>query len=184
MGYRARTRNGRKGIDKSSKNSLITQAKRRDMKILNVIGDNRRKEFRIETRKDQYILPFAILKLKPSLKDPIIEVYPDSEIGLEGFTYQLLSGKKDTVHLDIVLAFNRDPEYQRKQMLYSLTLTAQKLIKNEGVSKRFLLRRLKTSATQLYRLLDQTNYKKSIDQMCRLLTALGREVEFSVRHAD
>lgn len=38
-----------------------------------------------------------------------------------------------------------------------------------------------TSATQFYRLLDQTNYSKSIGQLLSLLEILNCEVEFVVR---
>jgi hypothetical protein len=39
------------------------------------------------------------------------------------------------------------------------------------------VRRLKTSPSQLYRLLDPANYKKSMDEMMRLLAVLGYRVE-------
>jgi len=47
--------------------------------------------------------------------------------------------------------------------------------------KREIVRRLGTSAAQLYRLLDQTNYAKSIDQMLNLLRVLDCEVDLVVR---
>ena len=40
---------------------------------------------------------------------------------------------------------------------------------------------LGTSATQLYRLLDQTNYEKSVDQLISLLQILDCDVELVVR---
>jgi len=49
------------------------------------------------------------------------------------------------------------------------------------VSRRELIRRLGTSATQFYRLLDQTNYRKSVDQLLSLLQILDCEVQFVVR---
>jgi hypothetical protein len=49
------------------------------------------------------------------------------------------------------------------------------------LSKREICRRLGTSATQRYRLLDQTNYGKSIDQVLRLLRALDCDVDLVVR---
>jgi hypothetical protein len=42
------------------------------------------------------------------------------------------------------------------------------------------LRRLGTSAAQLYRLLDQTNYRKSVDQVSALLQVLNCEVDLVV----
>ncbi len=38
-----------------------------------------------------------------------------------------------------------------------------------------------TSATQFYRLLDQTNYRKSVDQLLSLLQILDCEVRLVVR---
>ena len=43
------------------------------------------------------------------------------------------------------------------------------------------MRRLGTSAAQLYRLLDQTNYRKSIDQVLALLQVLNCDVDLVVR---
>jgi hypothetical protein len=43
------------------------------------------------------------------------------------------------------------------------------------------MRRLGTSATPLYRLLDQTNYKKSLDQLVSLLQLLECDVDLMVR---
>jgi hypothetical protein len=48
------------------------------------------------------------------------------------------------------------------------------------VSKRELARRLRTSPSQLYRLLDPTNSAKSVGQMLALLHLVGREVDVVV----
>jgi hypothetical protein len=49
------------------------------------------------------------------------------------------------------------------------------------LSKREIVRRLGTSAAQLYRLLDQTNYRKSVDQLLALLQVLNCDVDLVVR---
>ena len=49
------------------------------------------------------------------------------------------------------------------------------------LSRREIIRRLGTSPAQLYRLLDQTNYRKSVDQMLSLLAALDCDVDLVVR---
>ena len=49
------------------------------------------------------------------------------------------------------------------------------------LSKREIIRRLGTSPAQFYRLLDTTNYRKSVDKMLALLQVLGCEVEVIVR---
>jgi len=48
------------------------------------------------------------------------------------------------------------------------------------LARREIIRRLGTSPSQLYRLLDPTNDRKSLDQMLRLLTVLSRDVELVV----
>ena len=52
-------------------------------------------------------------------------MYVDRELGGEGFSYELLSGKTGTVHAEQVLEYNRDPNYVRDLMLYKLTVEAQ-----------------------------------------------------------
>ena len=67
------------------------------------------------------------------------------------------------------------------QLLYALTLEAQKRVKASALSRRELIRRLGTSAAQFYRALDQTNYRKSIDQLLSLLQLLDCDVRLVVR---
>ena len=108
-------------------------------------------------------------------------MYVNDELGNEAFTYELDSGAEGTVHLDQVLDYNRDPRYQRDMLLYKLTLVAQQRVKSSLLSKRELIRRLGTSPAQFYRLLDQTNYSKSIDQLTALLAILDCQVDLVVR---
>jgi predicted XRE-type DNA-binding protein len=49
------------------------------------------------------------------------------------------------------------------------------------LSKREIIRRLGTSATQFYRLVDQKNYRKSVDQLLTLLQVLDWDVDLLVR---
>jgi len=60
-------------------------------------------------------------------------------------------------------------------------MEAPKRVARSPLSKREMIRRLGTSATQLYRLLDQTNYRKSVDQLLLLLRVLDCEVDLVVR---
>lgn len=151
------------------------------MKIRRVFANNRRKAFTIETGKGVFEFPYSGLTVKPSKTDPVVKVFVDGDLGREAFTYSLVSGKTDTVHGDEVLEYNKDPDSLRELLLYKLTLKTQKLIKARGLTKRGLARRLKTSPTQLYRLLDQTFYGKTIDQMVRVLAALDYSVDLAFK---
>ncbi|HAR42396.1 MAG TPA: hypothetical protein DCS07_07150 [Bdellovibrionales bacterium] len=150
------------------------------MKIKKVIINSRKRCFEIETARGILTLPFARLDLKPSLKDKIKAAYVDSELGNEAITYIMSSGKEDSIHLDVFLHYNRDPDYHREITLHKLTVDAITQIKRSGISKHEIVRRLKTSPSQLYRLLDPANYKKSVDEMMRLLAVLGYRVDMTV----
>lgn len=150
------------------------------MKILNVKANNRRKAFEVETKKWVYFLPYAKLEYAPNIEDRIVDVYVDQELGSEGFTYCLASGVEDTIHIDQVLEYNQDPDYLRETLLYKLTIEAQKRLGKTPLSKREIIRRLNTSATQFYRLVDQTNTRKSMGQLLSLLQILDCDVKVVV----
>jgi hypothetical protein len=151
------------------------------MKIKSVNCNNQRRAFEVKTSSKTYSFPYVKAEPKPVPGDHVVRAYADKELGREAFTYVLQSGKKGTIHIEQVLEFNRDPNYLRDLLLYRLTLEAQKRIAESPLSKREIVRRLRTSATQLYRLLDQTNYKKSVDQLVSLLQLLECDVDVVVR---
>lgn len=99
---------------------------------------------------------------------------------MQGFTYRLADGTEDTVHLDAVLEYNQDPDYLSGLLLHRLTLEAQRAVDASELSKRELIRRLRTSASQFYRLLDPTNSTKSVGQMLALLHLVGQDVDVVV----
>lgn len=151
------------------------------MKIASVEVNNRRKAFEVRAGGRELSYPFALLRLRPSKGNRVARVYVDPEVGREGFTYVLDDGGEDTIHIDQVLEYNRDPEYLRDQLVYQLTLDAQKGVAESELSKREIIRRLGTSPAQLYRLLDQTNTRKSLGQLVALLHVLDYDVELVVR---
>ncbi|MBS0184521.1 MAG: helix-turn-helix domain-containing protein [Nitrospira sp.] len=151
------------------------------MKIRSVECHNRKKSFQVKSAKATWMLPYSKVEVQPSGNDPVVRVFVDKELGGEGFTYVLASGKEGTVHSEQVLEYNQDPSFLRDALLYKLTIEAQKRIKNSLLSKREIIRRLRISATQLYRLLDQTNYRKSIDQLLTLLHVLDCDVDLLVK---
>jgi len=107
------------------------------MKIRSVRSNNRKKVFEIRVGTRSLVFPYAKADPQPTPDDPVSRVFVDKELGQEGFTYFLDSGRTGT--------------------------------------------RLGTSATQLYRLLDQTNYRKSVDQVLSLLQVLDCDVDLVVR---
>ena len=133
------------------------------MKIKSVGANNRKKAIEIETAKGHLAIPFSRLELKPTLKNGITDIYVDKELASRAVTYVLASGDEASVHLDAFLDYNKDPDFLRNAALHQLTVEAVKLMKKSNLSKQEVIRRLKTSPSQLYRLLDPANYSKSLD---------------------
>jgi len=151
------------------------------MKIRSVTPNNRRKAFEVMTSSKTFVFPYARVDPRPTVGNPVARAFVDKELGREGFTFVLRSGEEGSVHVDQVLEYNQDPGYLRDSLLYKLTLEARKRITDTSLPKREIIRRLGTSAAQYYRLLDQTNYRKSIDQMLSLLRVLDCEIDLVVR---
>jgi hypothetical protein len=151
------------------------------VKITSVTANNRKRAFEVKTRRGQWPFPYSRAEPEPTPSDPIVELYIDPELGREGFTYLLASGAEGSVHIDHVLDYNEEPGYMRDLLLYNLTCEALDRLETTSLSKREIIRRLGTSPAQFYRLIDPTNYRKSVDKMLALLQVLGCEVEVVVR---
>jgi hypothetical protein len=151
------------------------------LKITRVIPNNRKRAFEVYTRSGNYSLPYAEVRPSPTSKDKIVEVRIDREMGNEGFVFVLESGQEGGIHIDHVLEYNRDPKFAADLLLYKLTLKAQEAIVKSSLSTREMIRRLGTSPSQFYRLLDQTNYRKSMGQLLSLLHLLNYDVDVVVQ---
>ncbi len=151
------------------------------MKIRSVKPNNRRKAFEVRTHSRTLSFPYIKAEPRPTASDPVDSVTVDRELAREGFIYVLKSGTEGTIHIEQVLEYNQDPGYLRDLLLYRLTLEAQKRVEASALSKREIIRRLGTSAAQFYRLLDQTNYRKSVDQVLNLLHVLDCDVDLVVK---
>ena len=151
------------------------------MKVRSVKLNNRKRAFEVRIGKDRHLFPYSRTEPAPTRDDPVHRAFADDEIGREGFTYVLESGVEGTIHAEQVLEYNEDPSYLRDALLYRLTIEAKKRIEKAALSRREIIRRLGTSPAQLYRLLDQTNDRKSLDQLVRLLQILDCEVDLVVR---
>lgn len=151
------------------------------MKIKRVTANNRRRLFEIETKDRALPFPYAKAQPEPTTDDPIVELFVDPELAREAFTYVLASGAEGSVHIDWVLDHNEDPAYLADLLVHRLTVEAVKRFETSPLSAREIARLLHTSPTQLYRLIDTTNYTKSAKQLFTLLHALGCEVEFTIK---
>jgi len=150
------------------------------VKIRSIRANNRKRVFEVHGAARTFAFPYALLRVRPTRENRVAGVFPDEELGGEGFTYRLEDGTEDTVPMDAVLEYNRDPAYLNELLLHRLTVEARAAVAATGLGKRELTRALRTSATQLYRLLDPTNHAKSVGQMLALLHLLGQNVDVVV----
>lgn len=151
------------------------------IRIDSVKANNRRRAFEVTCAKGDFTFPYAKADPRPGRDDPIVDVFIDPELANEGFSYTLASGVDGCVLLDWVFDYNEEPGYMRDLLLYNLTVQAQERLEATTLSKREIIRRLGTSPAQFYRLIDQTNYRKSVDKMLSLMQVLGCEVDLVVR---
>lgn len=151
------------------------------MKIRAVDVNNHKRTFEVAARRQTYSFPFAKADPAPKRTDPVVDLSVDDELGREAFSYALASGAEGTVHIEQVLDYNQDPGYLRDLLLYKLTVEARKHVAASDLAKREIIRRLRTSPAQFYRLLDPTNTRKSIDKMLFLLHVLECDVDLVVR---
>ena len=151
------------------------------MKITAVTANNRKRAFDVGTQRGHWLFPYSKAEPEPTASDPLVDVYIDPELGREGFTYVLASGAEGSVHIDHVLDYNEEPGYMRDLLLYRLTVETLERLEASPLSRREIIRRLGTSPAQFYRLIDPTNYRKTVDKMLLLLQVLGCEVDVVVR---
>ncbi|MCH7565750.1 MAG: hypothetical protein IH968_18210 [Gemmatimonadetes bacterium] len=153
------------------------------MKVFSAVVSNAHKQaFEVEIEgatRTEY--PYSQCCPAPTREDPVARVELDPELGFTGFVYFLASGSEGVVLSDHILRYNRDPSYLVDEMLYELSCEAKSRLESSPIGIRALSRRLETSPAQIYRLVDPTNYGKTLDQMVRVLTALEAEVELLIR---
>jgi hypothetical protein len=150
------------------------------MKIELARLNNHRHAFELVTARGTFTFPYAKADPIPTSGDPIVEMFIDPEVGDEAITYRLASGTEGFVHIEQALEYEREPTYMHDLLLYLLTVQATERMATTRLSRREIIRRLHTSPAQLYRLLDTTNYAKSVDSVLKLLWALDCEVDLVV----
>ena len=151
---------------------------------MSVTANGRRRAFEVNTRSRTYTFPYSKTEPAPSGADPVVHVAPDLELGSEGFTYLLSSGREGSVHIDSVREVNQDPTYIAELLLYRLSVEAQNRMKSSRRTAREVAQALGTSPAQLYRLTDPTNYSKSFPQLISLLNYLGANVDFQISDSN
>jgi hypothetical protein len=151
------------------------------MKINRVEFNNRRKDFVATVGERSLHFPYSKASPQPGGRNPVIRAYIDPELGSEAFTYVLADQREGTIHVDHVLEYNEDPHYMWELFVHKLTVEVKKRLKESDVPKREIVRRLRTSPSQLYRLLDEDRASKSLHQIFAILHTLDCDIDLVVK---
>jgi len=101
-----------------------------------------------------------------------------SKVRRGGYVFVTWKGGHSPRHvIEQVIEYNQDRSYMRDLLLYRLTIEGQKRVAARSLSKREIIRRHGTSPAQFYRLMDSTDYRKSVDKLLVLLHVLDCEVD-------
>jgi hypothetical protein len=151
------------------------------VKIRSVRANNRKRVFEVRTALGTLPFPYSRARPQPTRDDPVVEVQVDPELAGEGFTWTLASGVEGSLPADAVLDYNADPDYLADLLAHELAVEARRRLAEAGLSRREVCRRLGTSASQLYRLVDTRNGRTSMHQLVTLLHVLGCDVSLKVK---
>lgn len=155
------------------------------MKLHRVSVSYRRRGIELVVRGgDRWFYPFARMEPAPSMDDRIATIEIDAELAREAVSYTLESGAEGFVHIEQALDYNADPSYLAELLVHRLTVEARRRVADSKLSRRELARRLGTSLPQLYRILETDRPGKSLNQLVKLLAALGCEVDLVLREAS
>ncbi|NKB86608.1 MAG: hypothetical protein GKS06_00100 [Acidobacteria bacterium] len=149
----------------------------KDYSVRTVSFNNHKRVFsvRVSGRPDEeYLVPYRFVGL-----DELVEtVAPDEEIGNHGFTWRARSGGEGTMLAEQVLHMHRDPEVIRTHLLHELSVRAERLRQDRGISAAVLAELSGTTPARVCHLLKPNTYKnKSVWAMLRLLIVLGDDID-------
>lgn len=127
------------------------------------------------------VFPFA--NADPALphQDAIETLFIDTEAARAAFTYVLGSGREGTIHVEQVLEYNLDPTYLRALLLYRLTRRSPEHNRRTTVIEAEIDAPAQDIGCAVESPSRQTNNRKSVERLIRVLYVLGRDVDLVVR---
>jgi hypothetical protein len=147
-------------------------------KFKKVEFNNKKRVFKLSYNSGLVVeCPYAAL----GIKEKVVEAAPDKEVGGHSFYFILENGKQDYVPFDQPLYISNNPDYMRQELMFELTMNILSIIEDVGISKRELARSLKTSVTQINRLLDQTNYNKDLSRLIQIASLLNYDFDWEFK---
>lgn len=127
-----------------------------------------------------YTLPFSLVgATKANARNRFARIDIEEELASQGVSYVLQDGTKGDFPSDLVL-YHCDPSYD-----WSPVNQLKRALKNElgksNLSVRVLAEALRTSPTQVVRLLEENRASKQLLQLFKLAELAGYRIEFRLR---
>lgn len=128
----------------------------------------------------RYKLPFAALKgTRVSAKNRFVSIDIDEELGRQGTTFVMADGTRGGLPADFVLYYC-DPTYDWSPINQLKRVLRDKLDASK-LSVRVLADALKTSPSQVVRLLEENRGSKQLLQLLKLAELAGYRVTFTLK---
>ena len=131
-------------------------------------------------RLTRHNLPFAVFKGKRvSSKNRFVSIDIDEELGRQGATFVLADGTRGDLPADLVLYYC-DPTYDWSPINQLKRVLRDKLDASK-LSVRVLADALRTSPSQVVRLLEENRASRQLVQLLKLAELAGYRVTFSLK---
>lgn len=110
----------------------------------------------------------------------ISKAWVDKETGGRSVGISFDDGSVDYMPYDQPLALSKDPEYLLQNQIEKLVARINLSIQKKKISKHYLANQLKTSDNQIQRLLNPNILNKNLEQLYRLTSLLGLNLEWII----
>ena len=150
------------------------------VKIKKAEFNNRKKVLTVHYMNGKTVdVHYAQLGIKKNLETAWVD--QDTKGHSLGLRFE--DGNEDYMPYDQPLAIARDPEYLLQTHIERLTAIIKATIKERKISKRFLAEQLRTSDNQVQRLLNPDILNKNLEQLYKIATLVGLELEWHIKEA-
>lgn len=152
----------------------------RTEKIRSVGFNNRRKTVRVEYTSGKTVeVHFGQLGIRKNLA----EIWVDKETRGRSVGIRFADGTEEYMPYDQPLALAKDPEYLLRNQMEHVVARIRDALTKKRISKRYLATQLGTSDNQIQRLLAPEILNKNLEQLYRLATLVGLELEWKAKRA-
>ena len=115
------------------------------------------------------------------IQDNISEVWVDRETRGKSLGIRLINGREEFMPYDQPLALIKDSDFLLQNHIEHVIAHIHKAITSKKISKRYLAEQLNTSDNQIQRLLNPSILNKNLEQLYKIATLLGLEMEWGVK---